>query len=85
VRIGPSNECRIGINPDWSAASTLAHIITSLTGACGHRFRGSWYPRCPGHQHQATAEADDDDGVVVLPCPDTGHVVHGLMPDLDPT
>jgi hypothetical protein len=81
VRIGPGNECTIGINPDWSPVETLAHILTALSDACGHRFRGTWFPTCPGHAHAAAITAEPD--AVELRCPDTSAVVDQLRPHLD--
>jgi hypothetical protein len=83
VRIGPGNQCTIGINPDWPPVHTLAHLVDALGGACGHNFRGTCFPPCPGHEHPA--HVDEDSDTVVLRCPDTGHVVLRLMPELEPS
>lgn len=80
VRIGPGNQCVIGFDPDWSPVHTLAHLIDSLSGACGHRFRGAWFPPCPGHDH--AADVQESDATVVLRCPATGAIVAQLGPDL---
>ena len=83
VHIGPGNECRIGINPHWTPTHTLAHLMDALGGACGHQFRGTWFPPCPGHPHPAQVSEADDAGI--LRCPDTGRVVSRLSPDLHPS
>lgn len=83
VRIGPDNQCVIGINPDWTPVHTLAHLLDALGGASEHRFRGTWFPPCPGHDHPAhVGEADD---AVMLHCPGTGRVAMRLNPDLEPS
>jgi hypothetical protein len=82
VRIEPGNQCIIGINPDWTPVHTLAHLVDALGGACGHRFRGRWFPPCPGHDHPA--QVNETDEAVVLRCPDTGLVAVLLSPDLQP-
>jgi hypothetical protein len=83
VRIAPGNECSLGVNPEWSVIGTLAHLIAELSTACGHRFRGAWFPSCPGHDHAANTDTDED--AVVLRCPQDGHEIARLTPDLDPT
>ena len=83
VRIGPGNQSAIGIDPDWTPVHTLAHLVDALGGACGHRFRGTWFPPCPGHEHPAVVEEADD--AVLLRCPDTGRVVSRLRPDIQPS
>lgn len=82
VRIGAGNQCVIGIAPDWTPAYTLAYLIDALGCACGHRFRGYWFPPCPGHEHAAGVE--EADGAVTLRCPDTGKAAVRLTPDVQP-
>jgi hypothetical protein len=82
VRIAAGNQCVIGINPDWSPTHTLAHLLEALGGACGHQFRGAWFPPCPGHDHAASVVEGVD--VVAFRCPDSGATVAMIAPDLVP-
>jgi hypothetical protein len=83
VRIGPGNQCTIGVAPDWSPAFLLARLVTALGDACGHQLRGTWFPPCPGHQHAALVACVGDQ--VLLRCPDSGTVVRRLAPAVDPS
>jgi hypothetical protein len=81
VRIGAGNQCIVGIDPDWRPVHVLSHLVEALGGACGHQFRGAWFPPCPGHDH--AAQVDEADDAVLLRCPDTGQVAMRLTPDLN--
>lgn len=84
VRIAPGNQTIVGINPDWTEAETLAHLIDALSGACHHRFRDAWYPLClPEHDHPSTASATGRAGR--LTCAIDGREVTRIHPDIDPT
>lgn len=78
VRLAPGNECILGVNPGWSSISVLANLIAELAGACGHQFRGRWFPNCPGHEHPAGISTGDES--VRLTCPETGLLVADLTP-----
>jgi hypothetical protein len=83
VRIGPGNECALGVNPEWSVLGALGNLIAELSAACGHKYRGVWFPDCPGHDHPADIETADD--AVILRCPTHHNEVSRIVPDVDPS
>ncbi len=79
VEIADESRCALGINLRWSRVEALANLIEELAHACGHRFRGSWFPKCRDHLHAANTTISD--GKVALICPVDGTTVDTIVPD----
>lgn len=71
VTIAPGNSAVLGLDSRSSRAAALGDLIVELSAACHHKFRGRFFPECPGHAHPADVRVDGD--VVVLVCPNDEH------------
>lgn len=78
VTIAPGNSAVLGVDSRSSPAAALGELIVELGAACGHEFRGRYFPECPGHDHPADVRVDDD--VVVLVCADDDRENATLVP-----
>lgn len=65
-----------------SPVAALALLLEHLADHSGASalFRGRAFPPCPGHDHPADIEVEDD--LVLLRCPETDEVVTRLRPEL---
>ena len=70
-------KCVVRVTSAWSPAEALANLIGEFAQACGHRFRGRYFPECPGHGHAASLDLGP--GEVILRCPDSAEVVEQLV------
>jgi hypothetical protein len=62
-----------------AALGLLLEHLAEHSGA-SELFRGRLFPPCPGHDHPADIEVEDQE--VVLRCPDTGEAVARIRPAL---
>lgn len=70
----------VRVEGTWTPVQALAFVMRSVAEwveSTGF-YWGVPYPVCPGHQHAATIETDDD--AVVLRCPESGEAVRRIDP-----
>lgn len=78
VMIAPGNSAVLGLDAQSSRAAALGNLIIELSAACHHKFRGRFFPECPGHDHPADVKVDGE--VVLLLCPEDQHENVRLIP-----
>lgn len=76
---GAESDAVLRVDAGWTPADALANLIAGLSALCGNRFRGSWFPPCPGHEHCGEVDVDGD---VTISCPDSGRITRRLVPRL---
>lgn len=67
VTLAADNHTSLVLDAYLSRAAALGQLLTGLAAASGGRFRGTPFPPCPDHRHQAVVRVQDDR--VCLDCP----------------